>query len=187
PFPGLPPTTTSTLSLPDALPISADPREDVAIAGDRVVDAADFIVEPQRRGPERLTLQLLACGVDVIEIHVGIGEDVDELAGLELGFAGHEVEQERVLRNVERYAEDEIAGPLVHHQRQARARDEKLEEGVASRQRGLLDLAGIPGRDQHSPARRPFPDETDDLAQLIDARAVGRGPVSPLLPVVAAG
>src|SRR2546423_10802148 len=68
-------------------------RHDLAVARDRIVDAAELGVEPKGRCGIRLALQLLARRVDVIAIDVRIGEDVHELVRLELYLARDEMEK----------------------------------------------------------------------------------------------
>ena len=110
-----------------------------------------------------------------------------ELVGLELDLASHQVQQKRVLGHVERHPEHEIARALVHHQRELPAGDEELEERMARRQRGLLELAGVPRIHDHPTARGLLADLPDRVAQLVDVPPVGCDPVSPLLSVVASG
>ena len=114
-----------------------------------------------------------------------VGEDVDEFARLELHLTCHQMQEERVLGNVERHAEHEIARALVHHQREPRTGDEELEQRVARWERCRIDLAGVPRAHDHAAARRLFADHADHLAQLVDVPPVGRDPIAPLLPVVA--
>ena len=46
--------------------------------------------------------------------------------------------------------------------------DANLPECVAGRQGHLVDLAGIPGRDNQAAAVRRFPDRLDKLGDLVD-------------------
>src|SRR3972149_1647295 len=97
------------------------------------------------------------------------------------------MKDERILRRVERDAEEHVRRALVHEQREASLPHEDLEEGVAGRERGVLDLSWIPGRHQVPTAGRVAADPPDQVRELVDAPATGRVPVAPLLPVVAAG
>src|SRR3977135_3833272 len=97
------------------------------------------------------------------------------------------MQQDRVLRHVERHAEEEVARALIHHQAELSFGDEELEERVAGGQAGLVQLSRVPRGDHVTPARRVGLERVDDVRQLIDMSVVWRDPVAPLLTVVAAG
>ena len=123
----------------------------------------------------------------MVAVDVGIGKNVDELVWLELDLTGHQMQEQRVLGHVEGHTEDEVAGALVHHEREPSTGHEKLKKRVTSRQRHLLELAGVPRDHEHSPTRGLLADEADRLAQLVDVAAVWCDPVAPLLSIVASG
>src|ERR1700687_1133457 len=100
---------------------------DLAVARDHVVEASEARIERQTRGRVWLARKLLSHGVLVIAIDVRVGEHVDELIGYEAAELGDEMQQHRVLRHVERHAEEEIAGALIHHDAEPSVRDEELE------------------------------------------------------------
>ena len=77
-----------------------------------LVNRLDFL--DTKRGRIRgCALQLRDKRVHVVVIHVGLGDKVRETAGSRTGHLGHQMEQDRVRRNVEGYAESEIARALV--------------------------------------------------------------------------
>src|SRR5438093_698475 len=119
---------------------------------ERVIDASELRIEPQRWGWVRLAFELLARRVKVIAVDVGVRENMDELEGLELHLTRHEMQEQGVLGHVERHAEHEIARALVHHERELSAGDEELEERVTGRKRCLIELARVPREDEHSAA-----------------------------------
>src|SRR5205814_3432829 len=85
------------------------------------------------------------------------------------------------------HAEHEIAGALVHHQRELPACHEELKKRVTRGRRGLLELARVPGVHDQAPARGLLADQADRVAQLVDVAAIWCDPVAPLLPVVPTG
>ena len=163
----------------------ARPLDDLAIPRDDIVEAAQRRVERQAWRREWLARELLAHGVLMVAIDVGVREHVNEFVGDQAGELRHQVEQHGVLRHIEGHAEEEIAGPLVHHQAELSVPYEELKERVARGQAGLIQLAGIPRSDHVTSARRIAFQALDDGSQLIDVIAIWRDPLTPLLPVIA--
>src|SRR5688500_17429256 len=125
----------------------AGASHDLAIARDDIVETAQLGVEREAWGWERRARELLARAFHVIAIDVRVGEDVNELVRDESRELRDEVQEHGVLGDVERHAEEKIAGALIHHHAQLSVGDEELEERVARRHARPIDLAGGPRRD----------------------------------------
>ena len=123
----------------------------------------------------------------MIPVDVGVGQHVRELVGHEIGDLRDEVQEDRVLGDVERHAEEQVAGALIHHQRELSVRDEELEQRVARGQGCRVELSRVPGGHDVAAARRSLADAADDVGELIDVPAVRRDPIAPLLTVVPPG
>jgi hypothetical protein len=117
---------------------------------------------------------------------VEISEGVDEIASLEPAHLRDKVGEERVARDVERHAEEDVGAALVELAAQLAVRDVELEQGVAGRQGHFVDLARVPCRDDEAAAVGVFPDLPDDVVELVDGAAVGGSPVAPLGAIDAA-
>src|SRR5207244_2422007 len=98
----------------------------------------------------------------------------------------HAVEEQRVFRDGEGHAEEQVGRALEHEERKPVAFAEELEHRVAGRKRRGLELARVPRGHHHPPARRIPPQQPDHVRELIDATPVGGDPVAPLLTVVSA-
>ena len=96
----------------------------------------------QRIGPAR---ELLARLVEMIQIEMRIAESVDELARLQTGHLRHHHREQRIGRDVERHAEEDIGRALIELAGELAVADIELEQAVARRQRHLLDVGGVPG------------------------------------------
>ena len=74
-----------------------------------------------------------------------IAERLHEFPGLKPAFVCDEMGQERVARDVEGHAEEEIGAALVELAAQAAIEHEELEERVAGRERLGLHVRRVPG------------------------------------------
>ena len=101
------------------------------------------------RGSRR---ELFARLLEMVQVKVRIAKSVDEVAGLEAGHLRHHQRQQRVGRDVERNAEEDVPGALVQLTGEPALGDIELEQAVAGRQRHLVDVRRVPGRDDE-PAR----------------------------------
>src|ERR1700677_1602300 len=122
----------------------------------------------------------------MIVVKMQVAEGVDEVAALEPADLRDHAGKQRVGSDVEGHAEEKIGAALVKLAAQLAVDDEELEKRVAGRQRHLVDLGGIPRRDDVPAAVGLFLDLLDDLGDLVDRCAVQRAPVAPLRAVDAA-
>ena len=83
--------------------------------------------------------------LDVVQIEMGVTRGVDEVTGLEARHLGHHHQKQGIGGDVERYAEEGVGRALVELERQTVAGHVELEDGVAGRQRHLVDFGHIPG------------------------------------------
>jgi len=109
-----------------------------------------------------------------------VPQRVNELAGLEPRHMGHHQRQQRVGRDVERHAQEDIRGALIELTREFSLGDIKLEQAMTWRQRHMWNVGDIPrGNDQ--PARvRGGLDVGNDLRDLVDNPAFAGRPGAPL-------
>ena len=91
------------------------------------------------------------------------------------------VRQERVARDVERDAEEDVGAALVDLAAQAfAARHVELEERVARREGHPRNLRDVPGAHDDPPRVRVLAEQPHDLRDLVDVAAVGGRPAPPL-------
>jgi hypothetical protein len=81
----------------------------------------------------------------MVEVQVTVATGPDELAGGEVALLREQVREQRIARDVERYAEKDVGAALVHLAGQAPGGDVKLEERVARHEPHALELAYVPG------------------------------------------
>ena len=120
----------------------------------------------------------------MVAVEVKVAEGVYELLWLEpRDVGGHQCE-DRIGCNIERDAQKNVCASLVKLAAQGSAlTDVKLEQGMARRQRHLLQFPHIPGADDVSAAVRVFPDISDDLLNLVDRPTFRCLPSNPLRTV----
>ena len=114
---------------------------------------------------------------------VRIAEGVHEIAVLQSAHLRHHHGEQRIAGDVERHAEENVRAALVELARELAVRHVELEEGVAGRQRHLVQLAHVPGRDDDAARIGIVPDLIDRDFDLVDHAAVHRFPRTPLLAV----
>src|SRR5438309_1852331 len=78
--------------------------EDLVVAGDDVVETPQARVEREARRRVWLATELLPRAVQVIPVDVRVGQHVRELVGHEIGELSDQVQEDRVLRDIERHA-----------------------------------------------------------------------------------
>ena len=153
-----------------------------------------LVVEDRRRPARELEhrvgegrarqLQLDLLGVVAVDVAIAAGPD--EIADVEVALLRQHVRQQRIARDVERHAEEDVGAALVELAAEPGAagrgggRDVELEEGMARQQRHLRQVGDVPGADD-DPARIGIGLELlDDVGDLVDVAAVGRRPRAPL-------
>ena len=142
----------------------------------------DFHPRQRTRLARELQLRLL----QMIFVKMQIAEGVDKFARLQIADLRNHQREQRVAGDVERHAEKQIRAALIKLAAQLAVADVKLKQAMAGRERHLLDLAWIPGRDDVPARVGIFFDLRDDGVNLVDGAAVGRAPVAPLRAINAA-
>src|SRR3954469_1222598 len=140
-------------------------------------------VEAHAREGARAAGELLARLLEVVEVEMSVAEGEDELAGLEAGHLRDHQGEERVRGDVERHAEEEVGAALVELAGDAALGDVELEEGVAGRQRHLVDVGRVPGADDVAAGVGAAAQVLDQALDLVDLATVGGAPVAPLVAV----
>ena len=122
----------------------------------------------------------------MVAVDVAVAAGPDEVADVQLALLRHHVRQQRVARDVEGHAEEDVGAALVElaaepgAARRRRRRHVELEERVTGQQRHLRQVGDVPGADD-DPARVGIGLELlDDVGDLVDVTAVGCRPGAPL-------
>src|SRR3546814_15812218 len=85
----------------------------------------------------------------MVRIEVAIAAGPNELVHLQIALLREHVGEQRVARDVERNAEEDVGRALVELERQFAVRDVRLEEAMARRERHRVEIARVPcGDDQ---------------------------------------
>ena len=127
--------------------------------------------------------ELLARLIEVVEVEVGVAERVHEVADLEARHLGHHVGEQRVGRDVERHAEEDVGRALVQLAGQPSVGHVELEERMARRERHVVEVGDVPGADDVAARVGVGLQRLDDAGQLVDGLAVRRRPRPPLVAV----
>ncbi|GMA20152.1 hypothetical protein GCM10025862_21730 [Arsenicicoccus piscis] len=114
---------------------------------------------------------------------MGVAQGVHEVARRQVGLLRDHHGEQRVGRDVERHAEEDVGAALVELAGQPPVRDVELEHRVARWQRHLVDLGDVPRRDDVPAAVGVGAQRVDDAGDLVDVPAVRRRPGPPLVPV----
>ena len=112
-----------------------------------------------------------------------VPERVHKVPRLKAGHLGHHHRQQRIAGDVERHAKKDVRRPLVKLTTEPAVSHVKLEQGVARRQRHLVNQARIPGADDNPARIRPGPNQFHRLGNLVNCFPVGRRPAAPLVAV----
>ena len=141
-----------------------------------VEDALHLGVEHHARQWTWLAAELLMHLVHMVEVDVRVAEGVDKLPWLQACDVSHHHAQQRVARDVERHAQEQVGAALIELQTQFAVGDIELEDGVAWRQLHRGDLSHIP-RAHHDAARvGGVLYLVNHLANLVDMAPVIVGP-----------
>ena len=115
-----------------------------------VEDALDVWINLHRRQGTWLTRQLELGLLNVVQVEVRVTCGMDEVAWFETCDLSHHLKQQGIRGDVEGYAQKGVGTSLIELQRQAVVGDRELEDGVTGRQRHLVYLGNVPGRDYHT-------------------------------------
>ena len=107
----------------------------------------------------------------------------DEIADLQIALLRHHMHQQRVAGDVERQAEEYVAGALIQLAGELAVSDVELEKGVARRQGHFIQLADVPRRDDDPAGVRVVFQLVHHRADLVDMTTVRRRPGTPLFAV----
>ena len=129
------------------------------------------------------TGQLCLDLLQEVQVDVGVAERVDEFAGLEPYHLCHHHGEQGVGGDVEGYAEEQVGRPLVELAAELAVGHVELEQGMARRQSHVRDVGHVPCADDVAAAVGVVLQRIDQLADLVDVTAVGRGPAAPLVAV----
>ena len=108
---------------------------------------------------------------------------MDELARLQPADLRNHHCEERVGRDVEGDAQENVGAALIELAGELSVGDIELEQTVARGQRHLVHLGGVPSGHQHSPGVRIPLNCVDDHRQLVDSPSIRSRPGTPLMPV----
>ena len=172
-----------------SLSSDGDGRLDVGpriVAGDFEVlepvveDGVGLAPDHELRIGTRLAGELKLGLLHVIVIEVAVAARPDEVSDLEARLLRHHVREQRVARDVEGHAEEDVAGALVELAGEPAVGHVELEKAVAGRKRHLVHEARIPGAHDHAAAVGIGPELLHQVLDLVDVAAVGCGPAAPL-------
>src|SRR3954467_3580259 len=143
--------------------------------------------ELERGERERLAGELRLHLLAMIVIDVTVAAGPYEVADVEVALLRKHVREERVARDVERDAQEDISAALVELAAEtgasallARRPDVELEERMAGHEGHLLKIGHVPGADDDAARVGIIVKQAHDLGDLVDVAAVRRRPAAPL-------
>ena len=120
----------------------------------------------------------------MVVVDVAVAAGPDEFARFQAGLLRDHHRQQRIRSDVERHPDEHVARTLVQLAAEPPVGHVELEQGVAGRQRHVLDLGRVPCADHHTTGVGVVADQVEDIADLVDGaiRVFGsrRGPAAPL-------
>ena len=119
----------------------------------------------------------------MIAVEVRIAKGVDEFARPIATDLGQHHGQQGVRGDVERDAQENIGAALIELAGELAVGDVKLEQAMAGRQGHLVDITGVPGRNDVSAGVRVVFQAMNQLADLIDESTIRTFPAAPLLAI----
>ncbi len=131
----------------------------------------------------RLTRELFADLIYVVEVNVAVAASPHELTHAQTHLLSHHVGEECVGGDVEGDAEKHVRAALVELAGELSVRDVELKECVAGLERHLVKLGHVPGGDDDAPRIRGGAELVDDLGDLVDVGAIWGGPAAPLVAI----
>ena len=84
----------------------------------------------------------------MVQIQMRIAQGVHELAHAEPARLGDHMREQRIACDIERHPEKHVTAALIELTGQPPLRDIELKQGMTRRQRHVIDLGRVPGRDQ---------------------------------------
>lgn len=128
-------------------------QEDIVVAD--LENTRRIILALHLRQRPWCSAELFHCLLQVVAVEMGVAEGVDEVANRQTTFAGHQLGQQGVGRNVKGDAEKNVSGSLVQLATKSAFGYVELEYGVARRQSCLGHFGNIdrvPGGDDMAAA-----------------------------------
>ena len=117
-----------------------------------IKDAVDFAIDDEARCLARVAGELGFHLLHMVGVDMRVAHGVDELPRFVARHMGEHFQQERVGGDVEGHAEEHIGGALVELQVHGAVLDADLPERVTGRERHVVNLAWVPGRDDEAAA-----------------------------------
>ena len=112
----------------------------------KVKQAFDARIKAERGQGSKVATQLKANLVRMVGINMGVAKAVDEVADFKAEVLRHHVQQQCVGGNVEWNPQENIGGALVELALKPALGHVELKEGMAGRERHLINVAGVPSR-----------------------------------------
>ena len=148
-----------------------------------IKEGLDFRVEPHPGEGTGLAGKLRGNLLEVVPVDVRVARGMDELARLQPADLCDHHREERVGRDVERYAQKDVGTTLIELAGELSVGDVELEQTVAGGQSHLIDLGGVPGGHQHPSGVRIPLNCVDDHRKLVDGPSIRSRPGTPLMPI----
>ena len=148
-----------------------------------VEDGFHVGVDTHPRQGARLTGELQAGLLQMVEVEVSIACGVDEVAGTESCDLCHHHKQETVGGDVEGYAEEGVCTALVELEAESAVGYVELEQDVAGGEVHVTQVGHVPCGNNQSTAVGIVLNLVDDIGNLVDVSAVVVGPAAPLIAV----
>lgn len=142
-----------------------------------------FAFDDQLRQRTRFAAQLQVGLLKMVAVQMGVAAGPDEITDLQIALLRHHMHQQRVAGDIERQAEEYVAGALIQLAGELAVSDVELEEGVARRQRHFIQLADVPRRDDDPAGVRVVFQLVHHRGDLVDMTTVRRRPGTPLFAV----
>ena len=110
-----------------------------------VEDGLDIGVEFHHGQRTGLAGELQPGLLKMVQVEMGVASGVDEITRFIARHLCHHLEQQGVRGDVEWHAEEGVSRTLLELERETVASHVELEDGVARRQRHLIDFCHVPG------------------------------------------
>ena len=114
---------------------------------------------------------------------MGVAKGVNEIPDFQAADLRHHMSEQRVAGDIKWHAEENIGAALIELTGEFTVRDVKLEKTMTRRQSHLVNIGGVPCRDNMSARIRIGFDGLDKLIDLVNHSAIGPFPAPPLLAV----
>ena len=131
----------------------------------------------------RLTCELQAGLIQMVEVEVGVACGVDKVAWMEAGHLGYHHEQEAVGGDVEGYTEEGVGTSLVELEAETTVGYVELEQNVTGWEVHIAQIGHIQSGYNQTTAVGVVLNLVDDIGYLVDVSTVVVGPTATLIAV----